>query len=313
MKIGVIGTFIKDHIIHPDGRETRSYGGIYYALSILTNLFSRHDEICPACWLGEDIYDDIHRIFSTNGNINFSGIRRYAGNNSAVKLIYHDAESRDEILTNILPEVNLDHTRHAGPVDAWLVNFITGYEMNLATFHQFCAEKSCPVFMDFHSLSLDRDKSGLRILRKLPNWKEWIADVDVLQMNEKEAAVLSDSDSTKMNELVRFGVNVIRETKIRILNITLGSQGSILIHRQGAQILHRMLAPENIGEAVDATGCGDAFMAGFLYFYFKKPDPVQAAKFANSIAGLNSTMPGPVGSGRIEDLLKNKEVFFSLK
>jgi len=304
MKIGVIGTFINDLIIHTDKTETRSFGGIYYALTILTHLFSREDEIFPVCWLGDDIFETIQNIFSANGNFNFVGTRRYMGKNSAVKLIYHDAESRDEILTNVLPPIDLAHARCIEAPDVWLVNFITGFEMRLDDFRQFCALKNSPVFMDFHSLSLDRDGTGLRILRKPPEWREWITDVDVLQMNEKEASVLNDGAALSDERLIRFGADVLESTHILIFNITLGSRGSVLVYKQGSTINHHVFPAANLGNAIDATGCGDAFMAGFLFRYFQNHDPVNAVKFANSIAGLNSTVLGPIGSDHIKRLLQ---------
>ncbi|UCE08312.1 MAG: hypothetical protein JSW07_09940, partial [bacterium] len=75
MKIGVVGTIIKDRIYPSKGNEIRSFGGIFYTLSILGNLLSKEDEIYPVCYLGFDIYDEIIKRLSQYKNIRTSGIK----------------------------------------------------------------------------------------------------------------------------------------------------------------------------------------------------------------------------------------------
>jgi hypothetical protein len=88
MKIGVIGTFIKDHIVLANSAEVNSFGGIFYTVSILGNLVSEQDEIYPVCYLGEDIYDDIIERLCQYPGIRTSGIKKVAQHNTAVELIY---------------------------------------------------------------------------------------------------------------------------------------------------------------------------------------------------------------------------------
>ena len=154
MKIGVIGTFIKDHIFLSNGTEIDSFGGIFYTVSILGNLVSESDEVYPVCYLGEDIYDDIIGRLSECKGIKITGIKKIAQNNTAVKLIYREQEKRDEYLSNPLPPLNLDHIFSVGKMDAWLVNFITGFEMSLSTFHEFRDQAQGMIHMDFHSSSV---------------------------------------------------------------------------------------------------------------------------------------------------------------
>ena len=47
-----------------------------------------------------------------------------------------------------------------------------------------------------------------------------------------------------------------------------------------------------VNKVVDVTGCGDAFATGFIVRYMEKKDPLQAAQYANRVAGLNSTLSG---------------------
>lgn len=291
MKIGVIGTIVKDQIFPLDGAVIHSFGGIFYTLSILGNLAAKDDQIFPVCFLGEDIYDEVLSRLSRYRNVHFAGLKKIAQNNTAVRLVYKNAAERNEFLSNRFPPLQLADIETIGSMDVWLVNFITGFELSLGTFRQFCDQASGLIVMDFHSLSLDIDANGLRVFRKLPNWEEWIHGVDVLQMNEAEAALLSDCPSPSQARLIQFGTEVI-DKNIQIFHLTRGANGSMLFYRNRDEIERYDIPPRQLDRVVDVTGCGDAFAAGFIQHYFHSKDVVAATHYANSIAGINCTIRG---------------------
>lgn len=305
MKIGVIGTFIKDHIFLTNGTEVNSFGGIFYTVSILGNLVSEQDEIYPVCHIGEDIYDDIITRLSEYQSVKTTGIRKVAQNNTAVRLVYKAAEKRDEFLSNRMPPLNLDHILGIGEMDTWLVNFITGFEMSLETFQQFRQQTSGLILMDFHSLSLDINGDGLRILRKLPNWEQWIHGVDILQMNEAEANSLINHNNLSEHNLNDFGNRVIGNN-IKICHITLGSKGSVLFSKEDNQKRNQKIPAYPVEEVVDVTGCGDAFAAGFLVHYFNHKNILAATQYANAIAGVNCTIRGTEELFKLKKFLDGK-------
>ncbi len=304
MKIGVIGTFIKDHIVLTNSTEVNSFGGIFYTVSILGNLVSEQDEIYPVCHLGGDIYDDIIKRLSVYPSVRTNGIKKVAQNNTAVKLIYKTTEKRDEYLSHRLPPIHLDHILSVGEMDVWLVNFITGFEMSLETLQQFHQEASGLMLMDFHSLSLAIEKDGHRRLRQLPNWKQWIHGVDILQMNEGEAASLIAHQDISEADLIDFGSEVL-ENSIQIFHLTRGSNGSLLFYRENNWKRHYNISAYPVNEVVDVTGCGDAFAAGFLVHYFEHHDVVKATKHANQVAGFNCTLSGTEELYKLKKLLRN--------
>ncbi len=303
MKIGVIGTFIKDHIFLTNGAEVNSFGGIFYTVSILGNLVSEKDEVYPVCYMGEDIYNDIIKRLSEYQSVKTIGIKKVAQYNTAVKLVYKGPEKRDEYLSNRLPSFNLDDILGIGEMDIWLVNFITGFEMSLDTFQQFRQQASGLILMDFHSLSLDINREGLRILRKLPDWEHWIHGVDILQMNEAEAVSLINHNNLSENNLIDFGNRVIGND-IKICHITLGSKGSMLFFKEDNKKRNQKVPAFPVEEVVDVTGCGDAFAAGFLVHYFDRRDVLAATQYANAIAGVNCTIKGTEELFKLKKFLK---------
>jgi sugar/nucleoside kinase (ribokinase family) len=304
MKIGVIGTFISDQIFHINGTETNSFGGIFYSVSILGNLVSERDEIYPVCYLGEDIYNDIIERLSSYNSVKTSGIKKVAQENTAVRLIYKTTEQRDEYLSHRLPPLHLDHILGIGAMDVWLVNFITGFEMSLATLQQFRQQASGLILMDFHSLSLAIKEDGHRILRKLHGWEQWISGIDVLQMNEAEAASIIDHKNLSEADLIDFGNQVI-ENDIKIFHITHGSKGSLLFYKENHRKQNQKIPAYQVNEVVDVTGCGDAFSAGFLVHYFRHRDIVEATKHANRVAGFNCTLSGTEELFKLKKFLRN--------
>jgi sugar/nucleoside kinase (ribokinase family) len=115
--------------------------------------------------------------------------------------------------------------------------------------------------------------------------------VDVLQVNEREAATLAGSEALGAPELETFARRVVQEGP-SICNITLASRGSLLVYRDGDAVRAVQCTPLPIARVIDIIGCGDAFGAAFVADYLLAKDPVRAAHFANRIAGLNCTFMG---------------------
>jgi sugar/nucleoside kinase (ribokinase family) len=291
MKIGVIGTFINDHIILASGEERNSFGGIYYTVSMLAHLLSADDEIYPICYLGRDSYEPIVTRLSAFKNIRLKGIHKIDHPNTAVTLIYRNTEQRNEILTHRLPPLEQELLADVEGMDVWLLNFITGFEMTLETCQHFCRQQKAPIYMDFHSLSLAIDDRGRRHLCHRPDWKAWIDGVDMLQMNEAEAASLRHQTQLTLAELRQLGEEIVAK-QVPILHITRGSKGSLLVYRHAERVVSQEIPAAAVDPVIDVTGCGDAFAAGFLVHYWNSRHLIAATEFANRVAGINCTLRG---------------------
>ncbi len=137
----------------------------------------------------------------------------------------------------------------------------------------------------------------LRPARKGPvseeDWPEKIAGlacVDILKANEKEALVLSG------RKVVDRAASALASLGPKEVIITVGSRGS-LIYAEHA--LHRIpcCSPRKIE---DPTGCGDTYMAGYLYQRLKGTDPEMAGRFAAAMATLKLEGSGPFSGSEAE-------------
>ncbi len=138
-------------------------------------------------------------------------------------------------------------------------------------------------------LSLDvqgllRKIEGRRV--RLVDWPDKgtdFAGVDILKADLDEARILTGEESPEgaARRLAEFGPNDVI--------VSLGSGGSVVL---GGGRLHRIpaVAPERL---VDATGCGDTYMAGYVSRRLKGEDAERAGRFAAALATLKLERSGP--------------------
>lgn len=118
-----------------------------------------------------------------------------------------------------------------------------------------------------------------------------LAHVDVLKVDEDEAAMLAgDEDPVRA---ARF----LRSCGPGEVLLTNGSQGSLVCDAAG---LHPIDAVP--GTTVDATGCGDTYLAAYLSRRLRCEDPVPAARFASAAASLSLETAGPLRATEAEVL-----------
>lgn len=101
---------------------------------------------------------------------------------------------------------------------------------------------------------------------------------------------------------VRKGILLLANWGVKEIVITNGSKGS-LIYADGIYYTIPAYQPKNI---VDATGCGDTYMAGYLYQRIKGTGIQQSGEFAAAMAALKMESAGPFTGteDEVRELLK---------
>ncbi len=128
--------------------------------------------------------------------------------------------------------------------------------------------------------------------------KDWISKkevlpfIDILKANESEMEQLTGQQN------VFTGARILSGWGVKEVVITLGSRGSV-IYFDDQYYSISAFSPQTI---VDATGCGDTYMAGYLYQRIKNIPIQQAGEFASAMATLKLQTSGPF-SGKEEDVL----------
>lgn len=293
-QIGVIGTFIRDTIITLDRREVHSIGGLFHVCAYLASLAEAAFIIKPFCHIGEDFRASVAGALARFGpQVEFDLMRSVAAPNTQVTLIYQTAETRDEITSPPMPPIRPEEIAAADGLEAVLVNLISGDDIELPALQQLKARwPSALLSLDVHSLALGIDAGGRRYYRPVPDWQAWVHACDILQVNEREAATLHGQNAEPNDDdLLTFGQRLVAQG-LRVCHITLGSRGSLVCYRRRGSVYHEYVSPMRPLQAVDIIGCGDAFGAAFLLHFLRHEDVPAATRFANRVAGLNTTFMG---------------------
>jgi sugar/nucleoside kinase (ribokinase family) len=145
-------------------------------------------------------------------------------------------------------------------------------------------------------------------LRKVVNQKVYATDwpekqqalqyVDILKADVAELQALTGQHT------VADGAKWAADLGVQEVIVTNGSKGSV-IYSEGISHPIPAYPPEII---VDATGCGDTYMAGYLYRRRKGDTIPQSGEFAAAMAGLKTAANGAF-EGTEADVLQFKSAF----
>lgn len=113
--------------------------------------------------------------------------------------------------------------------------------------------------------------------------REALKYITVLKVNEHESEVLTGEKDPYI------AARILADWGVKEVLLTLGSNGS-LIYAGGEFYEIPAFAPD---EVVDATGCGDTYMTGFLYMRNKGASYVEAGTFAAAMCTIKLGASGP--------------------
>lgn len=127
--------------------------------------------------------------------------------------------------------------------------------------------------------------------------KEALPYVSILKANEFEMEVLTGKSK------VQEGAKYLADMGVKEVIITLGSHGSVIYTDNK---FHKIPA-FTPSQVVDATGCGDTYMAGYLSQKIAGADVVEAGEFGAAMATINIEASGPFSGDfeKVEKVLKS--------
>lgn len=309
MTITAIGHITRDTLIfpHQEWHIVQSLGGILYTVSALAYLID--EKIRPVCNVGEDVFEQVVDSLKGIPNMDLVGLRRAKGNHFHCYIMYGSeyGTQYDEG-----PEVPISFNQvrpFLGDSRFVLVSFMTGYDMAFATMKRIKDVAQCPVYLDYHILSLQRDQLGNRYLRRRKNWLDWCSLCDHLQMNQFEAESLSNFRMESERDILRFSAPIL-ERGVSSVVVTMGGKGALVCWKD------KLSGPKTstieaiqVPRVIDTTGCGDVFAAGFIVHFLKTNRILESYEFANRLAALKCGFNGFQGLKESLDLLRLSGAF----
>ena len=316
-RLGVIGSFVWD-VIHgrqPHTAPVEEWGGITYSLAALDAALPEDWEIVPVMKIGADLavragqfLRKLHRVAPD------AALVEVPYPNNRVELRYFSDERRTEILSGGVPGWNwpalkplIDDAR----LDALYVNFLSGWELDLATTEELRRHFRGPMYADLHMLVMSVQPNGLRVPRPLSNVREWCACFDLLQVNEDEVRMMAPDPMALAATAMHEGA--------RSLVVTLGSRGAVYFAASDffrlddldrsrriasdGPIRTELIPAELAPAAVDPTGCGDVWGATYFSRLIAGDMLVDAIRAAHRAAARNVEHRGATG---LADHLRGK-------
>jgi sugar/nucleoside kinase (ribokinase family) len=240
----------------PAQAAVQEWGGISYALAALDATLPDEWQIVPLIKVGRDLApkanEFLRRMHHAPHSARFIEVPEP---NNRVTLRYESAERRCEQMSGGVPPWTW---AELGPlvedIDAIYVNFISGYEMNLETAQLLRRGFRRFSYVDLHSLFLDKNADGMRVLRTLPQAPAWFSCFDVIQLNEDEMGQLGSDPLAIAADAMRQGCTA--------LCVTLGARGAAYFTGdpiRTARIPAPAVHPPTFQQPSDPTGCGDVF------------------------------------------------------
>jgi sugar/nucleoside kinase (ribokinase family) len=184
------------------------------------------------------------------------------------------------------PDVRVQRVdARAGPIPAsalpdvraliWQIGPLTKSDVELAMIGR-CAGLGGLVGMDVQGLTRDVVDGQVRASGAAVQVDD-LRDLDVLKADEEEILTYTGADS------VETAVAKVHGAGVREVLITRGSEGAV-IYGGGAAIAIAAVPPRR---TVDATGCGDTYLAAYLARRLSSDDLRECGAFAAAAAAIN--------------------------
>ena len=242
--------------------------------------------------LGNDFYGEFIRTQFLKSGVDDSLLIKRQGVGNGISLSFTNKKDRSFLTyrgTNenlSLEKINLENIKKAKHIH------VTGY----------CGQKNHKDYLTFlqeikkytdTTISLDVGWDAEEI------WGKEIYDLfpylDVLFMNETEAIHYGYMHRLRKGELLSLPID---EKSVEKIALEFSERGPITVikrGKKGALAVYKDLvykAPAYRAEAVDTTGAGDSFNAGFIYGFIKAYSIQNCLKFANACGAFSVTALG---------------------
>ena len=316
-RLGVIGTLVWDVIYgrEPNAVAVQEWGGITYSLSALDAALADDWHIVPLLKVGSDLTLRANQFLHTLKHIApDAALVEVPWPNHRVELRYFTDERRTEVLTGRIPGWNwlaLKPLIDAAKLDAIFVNFLSGWELDLATAQALRAHFRGQMYADLHMLVMAVQPDGLRVPRPLSDVREWCACFDFLQGNEDEIRMMAPDPMALAATAMHAGASCLFATlgkrgAVYFAAPGFGGVSDLLTTRAGGgtgAVRTALIPAPVVTSAGDPTGCGDVWGATQFSRLLAGDSLDQAIHAANRAAARNVEHRGATG---LADHLRGK-------
>lgn len=278
-RFGLIGTITYDVITIEGKTIHEGLGGILYQAAVLCGLGY---EVNLYTNLGRGLETEVQELIKEWRTLDKGSIDMVSGPGNRVFLDYRSGRERIEVLKSVVPPISRDRILKDLPQLDFLVMVLnSGFDMESDEWERVKKKATCPIWLDIHSLPLEKKIGSPREYVSVRDWKDWVEGIDFLQANRAEVAALLGCPGKNLDlaELESFGAMVFK-LGVKTIFVTLGEEGVLLMDEKES----RSIGAIEGNSVVDSTGCGDVFCGGAAVYLSEGCDPFESAVYGMRIA-----------------------------
>lgn len=270
-RIGIIGHPCIDEIISPTGEMTsHALGGILYSYAALERAVRESGanvEFLPLTWTSSKDQEIVLPFYALLKHFkNLSKLFPTDSLTNRVRLVYSDETHRTEHCPTILPPMTPEELSWVdlSSLDGLFINMISGFDISLDTLKWIRQQTKAYIHLDVHALvlgELSSEPSQPRKIKGVKDWREWVRNVDSIQMNETESDWFGAPEILTEKQLLSEIRKIAEEVGTpRSVVITRAERGATSFDFQHEKIWNKEPLKREIR---NTTGSGDVF--GALY------------------------------------------------
>lgn len=288
MTLVLIGPACEDLIIIGNEKSSRIGGASYFQSFVYEEFYDDYIAIVNA--QNTDLInefpdmsktelilkDDTHYFINEYPDKDNRDIRKQSTNFADIPIL---ADDLNAIFNNL--SLNEDN------IDAFVINPLNSNDIPLETL-EYLNSFNLPIFISLQGFLRFKDKDNSMVLKSSEDLDYIFNIAEAIFLDEKELKIVSDEDKSDSKiEIQDIGFDEKTNT---IFIITNGSKGSRITDFKGINIKIDSVKCDNI---VDATGCGDSYMAAFISNLLNGNDLKDSGDFASLIASKKLEFFGP--------------------
>ncbi len=288
MKFGIVGPISRDRILLATGETVQKYGAIAYpALALAKLLEGTADEVvCLSHVAAEDVAAVTQLLQHPNIRLAVSDGSQHG---AAIELSYVDSAERISHQTGTMTPVTSTEIPAIADCDYILLMPLNETDIGLEWVRELRRQSDAVIFLDLHGLVTGLREDGQRYRKQWEHSEAWLASIDILKMNDKEAPWASGRCFAANGDYVAYAVAMIRRG-LSACWITFGDRSSLVAWRRNERILWANVPVIQLDEVIDTTGCGDSAAGGFIFGYAKTHQhPLMAVIAGNTIGSIKAS------------------------
>lgn len=287
MKFGIVGPISKDKIKWPNGEKLSKFGAVVYTATALAKLIQESsDEVVCLSHISLNDLDEVRKLLNhPNIRLVCNADKKTGG--TEIDLTYVNEQERVSKQTRIMTPISLREMTVLKDCDYIILMPLNETDIEIDHLQQLRKTSTATIFLDLHGLITGVDEQGNRYKKHWEQAGEWLKTIDILKMNEKEAAWAAGRSLKNFNECLDFAVDVVKSGLFACW-ITFGDQSSLIVWQRVDKKIWATVPVTNPGNVVDTIGCGDSASGGFVYAMAKLHSPLLAVVLGNMIGSVKA-------------------------